>query len=381
MPMLWRDLDLSRARRKVGSNFINKCFKFSHHTIEKAFIGNVDKPEAVVEALTKKCHTLSSLILTATALSQNLLQALPLATNLTHLSIKPLKIRGTDVRQLLRRCPNLTSFECTGLESDDSSWAWDCLPKGLTRLTLEPQDMGHIACLNVGSILAHGTQLVHLDVENFYHIDIDPNARLVFDMSHTKLESLAVRSFDLPLSFPRSLKRLRYHAAIGSLQNADVRYHLPNLEIVECSTAEHLFILLENPADPSSCDPMPLVSVKMHTTYVESEAFARAMRVPHCRLPKLRELVFKQLKDTDDAFVPIITQLKSLERLSLSSSDITGYGVKRLITELPLLKHLDISGCKEVFADAIAWARGSKTRVICTDEPPVQKGRRVRFDW
>lgn len=139
MPRLWRDLDLSQARRQVKPSFINKCFSHSRHTIEKAWIDRVASPDPVIAALTRKCNSLSSLTIVSTdrKLTGATLQELLFATNLSNLSLFSPKLRQEDARRVLQGCRNLVSFNCTGLLSARDSDTWECIPRSLQHLRLE----------------------------------------------------------------------------------------------------------------------------------------------------------------------------------------------------------------------------------------------------
>lgn len=378
LPVLWRDLDLSFARRKVSSTFINKCFNLSHHSIEKAHIKNVWKLEVVIEALTKRCNSLSHLTVIEDRPSASLLKSLPMATNLTHLSITPVQIKNADVKYLLSRCSNLTSFWCTGVEGDQPRSTWECLPKCLKRLSLKPVRENGIERIHIESMVQHGSELTHLNLPGFQSAMI---ADTPLDLSPLGLEMLCLDEVVRPMNLPRTLKSI-FHGSQSITRQIQVKgtnYYLPKLENVECLDIGSLSAFIDDPHDPNSNDAVPLVSVSVKWPS-DSELLADALRNPAARLQNLRQLKFVMAKETDDAFVPVVAELKSIRSLDFTYSDITGYGVKRLVQELPLLEHLNLSFCKDVAADTFAWLREKKITVLTCGFLENSKERRVRYE-
>lgn len=74
----------------------------------------------------------------------------------------------------------------------------------------------------------------------------------------------------------------------------------------------------------------------------------------------------------------LIDHLPYLKRLNIGGFyRLTGWGIKQLVTGLPHLEELVLSGCPKVHYDAIEWARKKLKRVDWTPVQEARSGRRV----
>ena len=79
----------------------------------------------------------------------------------------------------------------------------------------------------------------------------------------------------------------------------------------------------------------------------------------HCDLvANLKFLSLLNFIFLDDTNIGILVQkVRKLIELDVTGSQITGVGVKAIVTELKYLKRLDVSECLGISHDAVDWAR------------------------
>lgn len=99
------------------------------------------------------------------------------------------------------------------------------------------------------------------------------------------------------------------------------------------------------------------------------------------RLHRLKSLSLTESdRFSDDLVIAIASNFKDLQTLDLSSTRITGVGVRALVEGLKDLKTINVSGCQSLGSDAVAWARLRGVQVVYSmDAKVVSDGRRVRY--
>ncbi|KAF2155428.1 hypothetical protein K461DRAFT_311682 [Myriangium duriaei CBS 260.36] len=350
MPRLWTNLDLSQARKQVKPAFVNRCFSVSHHLIQEAWIGNVKKLDTIIEALAKRCNALSTLtVLHNETLSPETLKTLPMATNLSSLTLRLPSIKPSEVREILKGCRQLVAFECSGLRTSDRL-PWDCFPERLQKLSLESLQSSSTAFINIRSIANHASSLKDLELKgwdkydgNHEELDLSPLG---------SLERLVLGRMGIEIS------RLAPTLREVSGQNAFLLQplHLPRLEKLDNLMWMHL---LSQNGQPVS----QLVSLTIPYPYFEKKDFIRQCSTVLQRLTGLKELRMREAKFVE-VILETLEKMPALETIDLYASDITGYGVKQLVTKLPRLRRLGLEHCTSCYHDAIVWAREQGIEVI-----------------
>jgi len=114
MPNLWLELDLTGAKKFVLNSFISKCVNRSKQQLRSAVLVRLSKPDAVLQALTTKCHAMHSLTCQDLGLQSGpFVSRMAQATRLTNLVLGENTVVGTDaLEQLLILCPRLKVLEC-----------------------------------------------------------------------------------------------------------------------------------------------------------------------------------------------------------------------------------------------------------------------------
>jgi F-box/TPR repeat protein Pof3 len=77
-----------------------------------------------------------------------------------------------------------------------------------------------------------------------------------------------------------------------------------------------------------------------------------------------------------------IDAFKNLRRLDLSTTWVTGVGIRALVTGLKgILERVDVSQCRHLNQDAVEWARNQGVEVIQRADPSVfsRDSRRIRY--
>lgn len=82
------------------------------------------------------------------------------------------------------------------------------------------------------------------------------------------------------------------------------------------------------------------------------------------RLKNLEHLCLRDSYRFDDNIALVIAStLKDLRFFAAPACNISGFGVKRLVSELPSLRFLDFDRCLNISGDAIEWTRAQGVRI------------------
>lgn len=169
-------------------------------------------------------------------------------------------------------------------------------------------------------------------------------------------------------------------------------YFLPSLEELRCFSLHHAAILLSNKG------PHPeLQDSESHGSHQSSVCSMRKLHLnpddiwSHDdnslstilslkRLEKVEDLALRQSKSINDDIADIIaTQFKHLERVDLTQTSVTGYGVKQLVkNHKPSLQELTLIDCLDISPDAVEWARSQGVKVNYSMSNGHGNGRKLR---
>ena len=114
IPGLWLDLDLTGAKRYVPNSFVSKCINRSKNQLRNANLVRLSKPDAVLQALTTRCHAMHTLTVQDLGLQSGaFISKIAQASRLTRLTLGEQTVMGIDaVEQMLMSCPALVALEC-----------------------------------------------------------------------------------------------------------------------------------------------------------------------------------------------------------------------------------------------------------------------------
>ncbi|KAL8909924.1 MAG: hypothetical protein Q9171_004780 [Xanthocarpia ochracea] len=182
---------------------------------------------------------------------------------------------------------------------------------------------------------------------------------------------------------------------------------LPSLRVLELDCCPSAMANLSTPG------PMPDLSVEslvelslVNDTTLTIDFFLRLLelkpmnlnklRLPHCfkiAETKISRLVDMGIMDhvvdldltglpvTDTVIKSLVLRAHQLESIKLALTEITGVGVKALVTKPGgKLRYLDISDCFQVSADAVAFARYLEGLTVKCDRREIRGKKRIRYE-
>ncbi|GAM83079.1 hypothetical protein ANO11243_010650 [Dothideomycetidae sp. 11243] len=206
-------------------------------------------------------------------------------------------------------------------------------------------------------IIEHASMLKELRL-NDWHSASD---QLPIDFSRlTSLEHLEYgEGFEMPVNIPQSLTTLNQEK-IPYLWTVSPTYICPHLRHVACHDLQTLKALL---GEDGNVGASKLQSLKVSQLDPEETDWKTSPLLSD-RLTELHELALLSSRKVDDGLVPVlIERMTKLEFIDLSYSDITGYGVKQLVANLPNLKKLLLKYCNDLSSDAVEWARTQRIKI------------------
>ena len=146
-------------------------------------------------------------------------------------------------------------------------------------------------------------------------------------------------------------------------QRVEKNLFFPNLEevafdITRATHVDRLFDILETADTPTK----HLTSLKTDAGHFEERHIIRLIQ--HPRISQLKRLHLTNCHIfTDTHGSLLVKHVPKLEEVGVLASQITGVGVKEMVTKLRRLRELDLQDCAQVGADAVEWARTQGVRV------------------
>lgn len=234
------------------------------------------------------------------------------------------------------------------------------------------------------SLLQHGQHLKDLTLDSFDNpTDFDGDLSPM-----TSLERLEISNSNFAITiWPTGLRTLKFdNDLVLELGERDSPPdYLADLTHLECRQIEDVLRLLGPGGDglPFKRDMISLICsyfVSVSDLAEEQSQYINAKVVLGSeRMKNLQHLSLLYQGHMDNVIVPIITKhLLQLESVDFRHSNITGYGVKQLVLNLPKLKSMRLDSCDNLSYDAVEWARsrGIHTTYL---KPEMVTCKRVRY--
>lgn len=164
---------------------------------------------------------------------------------------------------------------------------------------------------------------------------------------------------------------------------------LPNLKSLMCRSIHDAAILLwtssENP--PRDCvftGESRGIGSKLETLHIEFPGITPATemtRLGHFdRLEEVVDLSLRAASTVDDVWAPwIAAHGHRLRKINLDDSDITGYGLKKIIEAAPQMRSVNVRRCLALSDDASHWVTAKGIRIDNLLGVDKTGGRRVRY--
>ncbi|KAL1387234.1 hypothetical protein HDK64DRAFT_300488 [Phyllosticta capitalensis] len=391
---LWRDLDLSLTRRPVSRNCIANYIKWSDGRMHTARLKRLAKFQSLWE-LGRQCQITSLCWMGSDFTLASITHPLMAFKNLQSLTVTCEFVTLDSVQVILRQVPSLISLEFHYLHDVKQHLFWDFDLPNLQHLKINcakkfnndwflklcPQQLvKRIPNIRTLALTNFIYGIEDVDFSGLVHLETLDLGGTFFGLLTPKLPG-DLRS--LHLSGRNSAFRPEIPQAFPKLESfaldVNVPPGAPGHYIQFPNTEPFLLPLLQYPMkgglfEPGS-PPLRRLAIKPSPSGLW---WKEILATP--RLERLEDIDMGDLRDEHEDFIcKLVTDhLPYLKRLNIGGFyRLTGWGIKQLVTGLPHLEELVLSGCPKVHYDAIEWARKKLKRVDWTPVQEARSGRRV----
>ncbi|KAF2006757.1 hypothetical protein P154DRAFT_615452 [Amniculicola lignicola CBS 123094] len=423
-PKLWTDFDLSGARKNVSRAFVQSVVRRSDYSIHRAIIHRFNHAD-VIRNLVTACKGLTHLeIVSGDFGFDSLVEIAQCALNLKKFVLHH-EVTMETASQILRRRPGLEHAEFRRLRGNVPTNFHGPFPSLQTFIAAG--DRTAPSRPNFSSFLSQSPVLQNLTLVNFTPLSISTDP----DFSAVPLTRLELSNYDLRQRvFPRlpsTLTHLSLRPAVqyacyqnwsmdpwGGISWQNLRSsHLPRLNYLSLSnfsalTPAWFTALLETqgdesgqnvPADPSTLEHLQHFSIRdciNDTDYPQIFMPVEGNPIPEsptmrsgCGLlgsfrilsPSLLSLDLSSLPATDKDIKTLLTHpVSSLQTVNLSSTRVTGAGVKMLVDKVPTLRFLNLDFCTHISSRDIKAYAESKGVSVSWAVLPQNGGRKLRYE-
>lgn len=401
-PNLWRDLDLSHARRKVKNAFVSRAINVGRLKLKAATLGNLYDFHKVIRALANSGTLENLTLLDDHVITDDTSRDFHRFNNLKVLDFRGAVTHHARVVRILQSlAPTLEVVRFERLMWVTHGVQLGLLPAvefpKLRTLEVSMPNFGpnldaavflfHKNMPNLEKIKLHQYQPAHShDMLEFQELRQLTHLDLLLDITHANkirvpgtLKSFAIATwkpshanfFDDDPNYPP----LQWHL-----------FHLEELRICVADVPFHcLGRVLRTDAAYSEAPPAPLRTLSMAKSNVGKDGAlttrlgAGVDGIMHPRLAALERFSLEGCLDPDDNTMSLIkSHVPRLRSLNVSGSVATGAGIKSLI-ELGYLKHLVAYDCRYLGLDAVEWARSAGVRVEYGMTTNLSGGKKVRY--
>ncbi|KAF2720250.1 hypothetical protein K431DRAFT_313442 [Polychaeton citri CBS 116435] len=391
-PDLWQHIDLSGAKRRVRNVFISRAINVARTKIRKATLANLESWEKTLAALTKHCQLEEVTFLRTGVVDPAVLALLHQSRTLKTVNLGKGTITKTHpVRHLLHRCGQLERFNC------DTVDAGSLLPHELETTALRELTVRSlinndqpIGAMAFAIFPSHQLQTLRLCCPEQYYTGMGANLRSLTSLTELHLHFNILRLE--PVYMPASLTSLSLTSSsqIDTTVTEHGAYYLPNLKTLELDLPGLSLSCLDMFLSPIQRPPPPPDTPAVDLSALHTLGWGGSTRYAHfdwtrlqnqSRLRKLRRLRFTDCSDAkmDQLVEHWSSSLEELQALDLTSTAVTGVGVKALV-EKGNVKDLVLDGCAQLGMDAVTWARAQGVRVAYNTNQGVSAGgRKVRY--
>ncbi|KAI9806394.1 MAG: hypothetical protein M1833_003581 [Piccolia ochrophora] len=330
------------------------------------------------------CKDLQYLEIGQALVGESVLEAAPFAKNLTTLLITGEESVTLDtVQRVLSICNRLSRVEFRSIVTSNIVACWPTEMPELKQFYMGAfaKDSSSLWYLNMPQLVKQAPNLVDLGLPGWNRPGA---ARSQLDLILlTELESINLER-TLMTSFPRLPPTMR-------------RIKMSDIYNVELSNGEGLAILRDaNFTELESLDfscTSGITGAALRLLLEPSHGTVKHLSIDHCphisnanlctfalegHLRSVTELNVAGAAIDDDCAELLAAHLPRLTSLNLSSTNVTGIGVKAFVSR-PKLAVLKLNHCLRVSLDAVEWARAQGTTVEFQFPDLPGRGKRVRY--
>jgi F-box/TPR repeat protein Pof3 len=392
-PNLWRHLDLTHTKGKVKNAFVSRAIKIGRSKLRTATLSNLFDFDKALSALARTCPLEELNLRNTGLLAYEIVNILKPVKNLRTLRIH----KGTSILWralsdiLLNSAETLDALVCEDLPITQSSsdlyfsernfpnmreldLSWSSGWRGSPSLVKSLANMSNLQSLKLHQ-LSNKESIVHDRVDlsmltNLSHLD------LLLDIRHAGhiILSSSIKSLAIGTWQPRHAKFFHPPAGIEP-----VKWSLPLLEELRICAAQVPFsdfeFALRTSFLPDTQTPVCLHKLSMTASGVRGNLNKETLS--HPRLRELKHLSLERCFDTDDDCLSLVAKdLPKLEFLNVSGTDVTGAGIKKVVSNG--LKKLVANNCRHVYPDAVQWARTQGVKVEHKMSDGMAGGKKLR---
>ncbi|KAL8731841.1 MAG: hypothetical protein Q9166_003125 [cf. Caloplaca sp. 2 TL-2023] len=384
-PSLWTSLDFSKAKKNVPKTAIQRYIRFSRGRVTKLVMNRftTQQPSNLYDIMSF-CKELHHLEFGSGYINTSLIKAVSIAKNLKCLLLSERCETSLDcIGQILGKCPHLVRAEFHYVKVN-----------ALAR----PQWQGDMSQLRILTMIGVKDDELSVGAEPLFH----PLIEMISEIRELSLRLFATTITAIPTS-----NNAMTHLEKLKLQNVwgDINFvALPSLRVLELQNCEVVVnhFSKEGPTPDLRVDGMVEFSIAdddaldMHTllrllgpkpSALRNLHIVQCIEITRMDLSRLIELGYMdQVVDldltrqdvTDTVIEALAARAHQLKRIKLAMTNITGVGVKALVTKAnSQLQHLDISDCMYISADAVALARFQRGLTV-ESRRTESRGRKVR---
>ncbi|KAF9731106.1 hypothetical protein PMIN06_009794 [Paraphaeosphaeria minitans] len=403
-PKLWDSLDLSGATKSVSRTFLTNAVRYSRGALHTLTVHRLQHTDMLrnIAAACKSLHSLTILSFPQ-KISETLIEMVQSAQNLKRISIHT-EVSTDTIIQILRKRPALELIDLKHVYASGVARSapidWKGGPyNGLQTLALQ-SNASHTPLSDnfVSTFVQQAPALRSLTCVN---LKVQGGAMFgILKLHATRLTSLTLKKFHGDVTIPSTLEHLVYNPShpLTTLAEPSCSRSLTHLTLGD---DVHLGNRLSDFLDYSSYsgdetrrpneDAKPLqhlslagpieresVDASTPSSTIVSTFLSKSPRILTRALTSL-ELPGQPL--TDDDIGPII-ESTSLTTINVSNTNVSGYGIKKLVDGAPTLRHINADHCRNLSSrDVIEYAKERGVHVSYTMAEPSKgvKGRKVRY--
>ena len=380
MPTLWSDLDFVGARNPAKTGSVRTYIKRANGNVTRAALAKFGSTmEDVARCITSTCPALQELRMNGGYLNFSLLRHTRCSTSLRKLyASSRCQITIDTVSEIFSDCPNLEMVEAHLVTPMPRQLHWPLWKSSLPRLhslILRTASADNFGIIDLTDLLAAIPNVRDLTLANWHLPHNSPLSPPNFATLH-KLESLDISGVDMafPLELPSSIHTLNINKV--QLRSGMVEWEAPRL--VRFSMAHDTYLISMWLADILHSNRGNLIYLDASATLYHPTIYADLL-AEQGYLEKVEELKLNNCNVDDKVAIAIAEHCPVLRRLSLANTQITGVGVKAIVTALEgKLEYLNLDGCRNTSYDAVEWARSKGVRVAFSFSDRGRGGKKVR---
>ncbi|KAK4978496.1 NAPDH-dependent diflavin reductase [Elasticomyces elasticus] len=410
LPKIWSELDLSKANKKPVKNaFVSACVTRSKGQLKRAVLQRLQDPDKSLWTIVKPCHQLRSLELRdGNPPGSWFLKCSSMAKSLSEMKLYPVTDLNT-VTRVLALCPVLRTFEALAVCSGPSPALWlvDLPALRQIRLVATIKDRHSFQELGVQMLVEKAPSLRSLSMIGW---GMRSSAPFIQRLDLSLLELLETLDFtgsyhvNIPL-LPQSIRCLHLKTGGDPLSNGILEQlwdtYLPKLEEVDLRGAageqtifllHALFHFVRRP--DGGLIHRPATGLEKETS-VKKAVFSASFAPPGVsldmmhyvgtvlslpRLQVVEHLEFVEADVSDAGLIRLAEIAKTLRRVDISGTRVTGVGIKAFILALKdTLEWIAVNNCANLSSDAVDWAREQGVIVEYRMSEPLTAERKVRY--